>query len=110
MNRNHAILPKEIIDSLVPKIKEFWASDEAIDFMTKVAYLYYGYYAPTKIDCDLNYNTRYNEPERPSRREIVFMQLLSVFWGINSPEKALGILKTEFIGYEYPVAKSEDDE
>ena len=78
--------------------------------MTKVAYLYNRYYAPTKIDNDLNYNASYNEPKRPSRREIIYKQLLSVFLGINSPEKALGIIKSDFIEYEYPVAKSEDDE
>lgn len=110
MNRNHALMEKETINSIIPKIKDFWTSDEAVDFMTKVAYLYYGYYVPTKIDGDLNYNTSYNEPKRPSKKEIVYKQLLSIFLGCNTPEKALEILKSEFIEYEYHVAKSEDDE
>ena len=110
MNKEHALKEKEAINAIVPKIKEFWTSDEAVDFMTKVAYLYYGYYVPTKIDGDLNFNTKCDEHERPSRKELVFNQLLSVFLGINSPEEALEIIKSDFIDFEYHVAKSEDDE
>lgn len=110
MYKKHAFMTKEVINTIVPKIKEFWATDDAVDFMTKVAYLYNGYYVPTKIDNDLNYNTKCDEPERPSQKELVFNQLLSVFLGCNSPEKALEIIKSDFIDFEYPVAKSEDDE
>lgn len=108
MNRNHAIHSKEAIDFLVPKIKEFWLSDDAIDFITKVGYLYNGYYVPTKIDNELNYNKKYNEHKRPSQKELIREELLNVIIGACTPEKALESIKRKLIDHEYYVARPED--
>ena len=109
MNRNHAIHSKEAINFLVPKFKEFWMSDDAVDFMTKVGYLYNGFYVPTQIDNELDYNKKYNECKRPSQKELVREALLSVFIGDCTPEKAIENIKRSFVEYEYYVATSEND-
>lgn len=103
-------MTKGSIDFIVPKVKEFWESDDAIDFMTKFAYLYNGYYVPTKIDNDLDYNKKCHEPKRPKQVELMHDPLVDVIFGNITPEEALETIKKQFINHEYPVAKSKDDE
>ncbi len=110
MNGKHAYMSKEAINAIVPKVKDFWLSDDAVDFMTKVAYLDNGYYVPTQIDSDLDYDAKCDEPKRPSKKELIHYQLVNVFMGHVPPEEALETIKKEFLEYEHPVAKSEDDE
>ena len=31
MYKKHAFMTKEVINTIVPKIKEFWATDDAVD-------------------------------------------------------------------------------
>lgn len=110
MRRTKPLHSKEAIDSMIPKFKKFWTSNEATDFMTKVGYLCNGYYVPTEIDSELDYNKKYTERTRPSQKEIVRETLFGVFFGSCAPKNALESIKRDFVNYEYYVATSENDE
>lgn len=51
MSNANGIRPtKEQISKCVNAMKNFWLTDEAVDFMTKVELLRNGYYVPTSTD------------------------------------------------------------
>lgn len=51
MSKTNEIRPtKEQISEYVNAMKNFWLTDEAVDFMTKVELLRNGYYVPTSTD------------------------------------------------------------
>ena len=111
MYRKISLVTKKSINSNVSKIKDFWLRDDAVDFMTKVGYLFNGYYVPTNIDNDLEkIPVNLLDDERLSANEIIRLQIASVILGGVEPEKALEGIKRDFYEHGYLIAKSIDDE
>ena len=111
MHKRISLYTKEQIHSNVSQIRDFWLKDDVVDFMTKVCYLYNGYYVPTGIDNEIEeipVNTL--DDERVSVNEIIRLQLAGVILGNVEFEKALEGIKLAFRDNDYLFAKSFDDE